>query len=49
VIRLSDQEHAEALHRRYCDFWLVDGALELNAARFGLPTKRAARKPAKAG
>jgi hypothetical protein len=30
-IRLSDQEHAEALHRRYCDFWLVDGELELAA------------------
>jgi hypothetical protein len=48
VIRLSDPAHAEALHRRYCDFWLVDGELELNAARFGLPAKRPARKPAKA-
>jgi hypothetical protein len=48
VIRLSDPEHADALHRRYCDFWLVDGELELNAARFGLPAKRPARKPAKA-
>ena len=45
TIRLSDQAHAEALHRRYCDFWLVDGELELNAARFGLPAKRPTRKP----
>ena len=44
TIRLSDPEHADALHRRYCDFWLVDGELELNAARFGLPAKRPARK-----
>jgi len=43
VIRLSDPEHAEALHRRYCDFWLVDVELELNAARFGVPAKRTAR------
>jgi hypothetical protein len=42
VIRLSDPPHAEALHRRYCDFWLVDGALELNAPTFGqaLPRTR---------
>jgi hypothetical protein len=48
TIRLSDQAHAEALHRRYCDFWLVDGELELNAARFGLPAKRPTRKPPRA-
>ena len=48
VIRLSDQAHAEALHRRYCDFWLVDGELELNVPRFGAPAKRPARKPATA-
>jgi hypothetical protein len=48
VIRLSDPEHAEALHHRYCDFWLVDGELELNAPRFGLPAKRTARQPAQA-
>jgi hypothetical protein len=48
VIRLSDQEHAEALHRRYCDFWLVDGELELNAARFGASAKRPARISAQA-
>jgi hypothetical protein len=47
VIRLSDPAHAEALHRRYCDFWLVDGELELNATRFSLPANRPARKPAK--
>jgi hypothetical protein len=40
--------HAEALHRRYCDFWLVDGELELNAARVGLPAKRPPRSPAQA-
>jgi hypothetical protein len=48
VIRLSDPAQADALHHRYCDFWLVDGELELNAARFGLPAKRPARQPAKA-
>jgi hypothetical protein len=47
VIRLSDPAHAEALHRRYCDFWLVDGELELNVPQFGRPAKRPARKPAK--
>jgi hypothetical protein len=47
VIRLSDAEHAEALHRRYCDFWLVDGVLELNAPTFGpaRPRTRQRRKP----
>jgi hypothetical protein len=48
VIRLSDPAQAGALHRRYCDFWLVDGELELNAARFGQPAKRPARKSAQA-
>ncbi len=48
TIRLSDPAHAEALHHRYCDFWLVDGELERNAPRFGLPAKRRARKPAPA-
>jgi hypothetical protein len=45
VIRLSDQDHADALHRRYCDFWLVDGELELNSPQFGLPAKRTAQAP----
>ena len=51
VIRLSDPAHAEALHHRYCDFWLVDGELELNAPTFGLarPRTRQRRKPANAG
>ncbi len=51
TIRLSDPAHAEALHRRYCDFWLVDGALELNAPTFGPARlhKRQWRKPANAG
>jgi hypothetical protein len=50
VIRLSDPAHAEALHHRYCDFWLVDGELELNAPAFGLarPRTRQRRKPVNA-
>lgn len=35
TIRLCDPIHADALYRRYCDFWLVDGELELNAPLFG--------------
>lgn len=35
VLRLYDPEHAAALHRRYCDWWLLDGELELNAPKFG--------------
>ena len=48
VIRLSDPGHADALHHRYCNFWLVDGELELTAPMFGLarPRKRQRRKPA---
>ena len=51
VIRLSDPAHADALHHRYCNFWLVDGALELNAPTFGpaRPRTRQRRKPANAG
>lgn len=51
VIRLSDPAHAEALHYRYCDFWPVDGELELNAPTFcvALPRTRRRRKPANAG
>ncbi len=51
TIRLSDPAHAEALHRRYCNFWLVDSELELNAPTFGLarPRTRQRRKPANAG
>ena len=51
TIRLSDPAHAEALHHRYCDFWLVDGELESNAPTFGLarPHTRQRRKPANAG
>jgi PD-(D/E)XK nuclease superfamily protein len=47
VIRLSDPAHADALHHRYCNFWLVDGALELNAPTFGpaRPRTRQRRKP----
>jgi hypothetical protein len=40
-----------SLNHRYCDFWLVDGELELNAPTFGLarPHKRQRRKPANPG
>jgi hypothetical protein len=50
VIRLSDPAHAEALHHRYCNFWLVDSVLEMNAP-FGLalPRTRQRRKPVNAG
>jgi hypothetical protein len=46
VIRLSDPAHADALHHRYCDFWLVDRELELNAPTFGVarPRMRQRRK-----
>ena len=47
TIRLNDEAHAQALHRRYCDFWMVDRELELNAPAFGLPPKRALPKPAR--
>jgi hypothetical protein len=40
VLRLSDHEHADALHNRYCDFWKVEAELERNAPQFGLVTKR---------
>jgi hypothetical protein len=48
TIRLSDPAHADALHRRYCDFWRVDGELELNAPTFGpaRPRTRQRRKSA---
>jgi hypothetical protein len=51
TIRLSDPAHAEALHHRYCNFWLVDGELERNARTFGpaLPRTRQRRKPVNAG
>jgi hypothetical protein len=51
TIRLSDPAHAEALHRRYCDFWLVDAELERKAPTFGLarPRTRQRREPANAG
>ena len=46
AIRPSDKDHAEALHRRYCDFWLVDAEMELNAPSFGMKSKRVAEKTA---
>ena len=39
-------EHAGKLHRRYCDFWLVDGEIELSLA--GLASARA-KKAGKTG
>jgi hypothetical protein len=41
TIRQSDPPHAEALHRRYCDFWRVDGEMELNAPKLSPTRKRA--------
>lgn len=50
VLRLSDHEHADALHNRYCDFWKLEAELERNAPQFGLVTKhkRKLRKQATA-
>jgi hypothetical protein len=44
AIRRRDPSHGGALHRRYCDFWLLDGEMELNAPSFGMRPKRAAEK-----
>lgn len=44
VIRLCDPSHADALHRRYCDWWLVDGEIELEAPAFGSVAKPIIRK-----
>ncbi len=41
-IRRDDPEHANALYRRYCDFWLVDGEIELSARPVKKANKRAA-------
>jgi hypothetical protein len=46
VIRLCDSVHADALHRRYCDWWLVDGEIELAAPAFGSIAKPIVRKAA---
>lgn len=43
AIRLNDEAHADALYRRYCDFWLVDGELELNALIAGKEPKIASK------
>lgn len=40
TIRLTDPVHADALYRRYCDFWLVDGEMELSAPLFGASRKK---------
>jgi hypothetical protein len=36
TIRLCDQEHANALHHRYCDWWRIDAEIEKHALIFGL-------------
>jgi hypothetical protein len=41
AIRRDDAAYAEALHRRYCDFWLVDGEMELNSRPFSAAQKQA--------
>jgi hypothetical protein len=45
-IRLTDPNHADALYRRYCDFWLVDGEMELSAPLFGALRKTEKSAPA---
>lgn len=40
VIAIGMIGHGQALHRRYLDFWLVDGELELAAARQPAPRHR---------
>lgn len=46
LVSIGMVAHAQALHRRYFDFHLVDGELELEAAR---PTSRAKAKPSGPG
>jgi hypothetical protein len=45
AIRRKDSAHADALHRRYCDFWLVDGEMELNASRAPAQKRRVKTQP----
>lgn len=40
TIRLCDEEHANALHHRYTDWWKLDAEIEKHAPSFGL-SKRA--------
>lgn len=49
AIRLSDPDHASALHRRYCDWWLVDGEIELNVPKFGAAPKAKSARAADPG
>jgi hypothetical protein len=44
TIRLCDNEHADALHHRYCDWWKIDREIEKHAPTFGL--KKRSRKTA---
>jgi hypothetical protein len=46
AIRLCDPEHAKALHRRYCDWWLLDGELELCAPKFNCGKRLRLKKTA---
>jgi hypothetical protein len=45
VLRFSDEEHAEALHDRYCEWWKIDREIEQRAPKFGLPIKPKFIKP----
>jgi hypothetical protein len=36
TIRLCDEEHANALHHRYGDWWKIDREIEKHAPTFGL-------------
>lgn len=44
IARAGEQDYAARLFRRYCDFWLVDGELEIAWAGSQRPAK--SRKPA---
>lgn len=46
AIRLFDEDHAKALHRRYLDYWLVDGEIDLHEAQPAKPRKAVKAAPA---
>jgi hypothetical protein len=48
AIRLCDPDHAQALHRRYVDWKLVDGELELSWQQIGKTLPKVSRKPGNA-
>ena len=45
VIRLCDEEHAEALHHRYTDWWKLDAEIEKHAPSFGLSKRTRKNSP----